>query len=97
MYVIKLKTILIYAVAVALVAAALSLIPGRAEEGGEVQLPIIMYHSICGDGEKQSKFVISRGELERDLEYISRSGYTTVGSAEVIDFVENGTPLPKNR
>ena len=72
MYVIKLKTILIYAVAVALVAAALSLIPGRAEEGGEVQLPIIMYHSICDDGEKQSKFVISRGELEREKEETER-------------------------
>ena len=97
MYIIKLKTILIYlCVFTMVIFSAGALLPkGEAEESGAVPLPVIMYHSICDDGEKTSKFVISKSSLKQVLKYITESGYTPISSWELIDFVENGTPLPE--
>ncbi len=97
MFIVKLKTILIYlCVFTIVVFSAGTLLPeGDAQEDNSVPLPVIMYHSICDDGEQTSKFVINRSALEKDLKYIADNGYTAISSAELIDFVENGTPLPE--
>lgn len=98
MYIIKLKTIFVYLLifnAVLVLSFAVRFSKGEAEEKEFASVPIIMYHSICDDGEKASKFVINKGALERDLKYITDNGYTTVSSGELISYVENGTPLPE--
>ncbi len=55
-------------------------------------LPIIMYHSI---GDNTGKYVISQSMLENDLKIIKEEGFTTITSADLIAFKENGVPLPE--
>lgn len=65
---------------------------GDAVEG--YSLPIIMYHSVLKDKARHSQYVISPDEFEADLKYLRDNGYETVVIADLIDYVENGTPLP---
>lgn len=58
----------------------------------EINLPIIMYHSI---GENTGKYVISPKMLEEDLKIINEMGFTTLTSADLIAYKEQGTPLPE--
>ena len=58
-------------------------------------VPVIMYHSILKDSSLQGKYVISPDQLENDLKYLSENGYSTVTVADLIAYVENGTPLPE--
>lgn len=57
-------------------------------------LPIVMYHSILNS--KQGTYIVSKSQLEQDLLAIKQNGYTPVFPSQVIDFVYNKTPLPKN-
>lgn len=103
MYVIKLKTILCYVLIFATIISAAKICEGISDaravtaeaEEGSVALPILMYHSVCEKAGKAAKFIVSEQDLRADFEYIKNSGYTTVSSAELIDFAENGTPLPE--
>lgn len=81
--------------AVCTILAALCLLPlgGFRFADGGTELPIIMYHSVS-NGTKNA-YVISPETLEADLTYLKDAGYTSVLPAEVIDFVENGKPLPE--
>ncbi len=65
----------------------------QAQQG--VSLPIIMYHGILQDTQRQGKYVISPALLESDMKYLRENGYTPVFMAQVIDYVKNGTPLPE--
>ncbi len=58
-------------------------------------VPVIMYHSILKDDSLQGKYVISPTQLEDDLIYLTENGYTAVTVADLISYVENGTPLPE--
>lgn len=60
-----------------------------------VELPIIMYHSILKDDELSGKYIITPECLIEDIEYISDMGYTSISAKELIDYVDNGTPLPE--
>lgn len=97
-FVIHLKTILFYILIIALVTCSVFFILGSAEENpqntDEVDLPILMYHAICTKSDKTGKFVITQNSFKEDLEYLSQNGYTAISISELIDFVENGTPLP---
>ncbi len=102
MYVIKLRSIICYILIFAAVVSAAKICEmsnsrtALAEiEEGSVALPVLMYHSVCGEAGKAAKFIVSEQDLRADFEYIKNNGYTTVGSAELIDFTENGTPLPE--
>lgn len=57
------------------------------------ELPVIMYHHILKS--TQNDYVVSPVQLEADLKYLSDKGYTTVTSTQIVDFVENGVPLPE--
>ena len=91
------------ALAVALVAVCEAVAAGRrmqAVENGDreeprVYLPILMYHSVLKDSSRLGQYVISPAQLESDLAYIRQQGYTTVVMRDVIDYVDNGTPLPE--
>lgn len=60
-----------------------------------VKLPILMYHSLCDNNDKQSRFVISRGEFEKDLKYLADNGYTTVSAGELADYLKRNGKLPQ--
>ncbi|MDD6284053.1 MAG: polysaccharide deacetylase family protein [Firmicutes bacterium] len=81
-------------VCMAIMAAAL-MSAHRTETFGSTALPIIMYHHISADPSKLGTYVISPEQFESDLKYIKAWGYTTVTAAQLIDFAEHGTPLPK--
>ena len=59
-----------------------------------IEVPIIMYHSVLKDENLQGKYVIAPYELESDLKYLTRHGYTTIVMQDLIDYVYNGKPLP---
>ena len=72
--------------------AGMKKISASADADTEISLPIIMYHSI---GENTGKYVISPKMLEEDLKTIKDMGFTTITSADLIAYKEQGTPLPE--
>lgn len=66
-----------------------------AQGEGTVFLPIIMYHGVLDDSARQGQYIISPAMLESDLAYIRAQGYETVVVQDLIDYVDNGTPLPE--
>lgn len=60
-----------------------------------VKLPIIMYHSVLKDTDLSGKFVVTPTEVENDIKYFQKAGYTSVSIREVIDYTENGGTLPE--
>ncbi len=64
-----------------------------ASEDG-IDLPVIMYHGILKDPARQGQYIISPTQFEHDLQYIRDAGYTTVTVADLIAYVDDGTPLP---
>lgn len=65
--------------------------PVAATETG-VAVPIIMYHSLLPGGD--STYVIDPALFEQDLQYLCENGYATVTVADLIAYVDEGTPLP---
>ena len=101
MYVIKLKSLIIYLIVFAVAISGTMLFGSAlAEEEpitdeGTARVPILMYHAICENPTKAGKFVITKAALEEDLKYLKKAGYNTISFAELIDFVENKVPLPE--
>lgn len=60
----------------------------------EIELPIIMYHLVTKTPKYIGKYGVTPAELERDMQYLRESGYTTVVLQDVINFVMHGVPLP---
>lgn len=90
------------AMAVALIAAVAFAIgtaerwrPTAAASADSVCLPIIMYHGILKEDSRQGQYIISPALFDSDLQYIRQLGYTTVVMQDLIDHVDQGTPLPE--
>lgn len=66
-----------------------------AKKDESIDLPVIMYHALLKDSKRWNDYVISPDMLEEDLKYITENGYTTILVKDLIDYVENGTPLPE--
>lgn len=64
-------------------------------DGGAVALPVAMYHHVLTEPSRLGDYVISPEQFEEDLQYIQKCGYTTISAAELLDFTQNGTPLPE--
>ncbi len=62
---------------------------------GTAFLPIVMYHGVLDDPSRQGQYIISPAQLEADLQTIRQNGYTTVVMQDLLDYVDNGTPLPE--
>lgn len=60
-----------------------------------VELPIVMYHSILKDTKRSGKYIITPDTLESDLKYISDNGYETITMSDLISYVYENTPLPE--
>jgi len=62
----------------------------------EIELPVVMYHLVTENPKYVGKYGITPEELESDLAYLKENNYNTVVMRDLIDFVNNGTKLPKN-
>ncbi len=62
---------------------------------GTVFVPIVMYHSVLNDAAREGQYIISPAQFRDDLQVIRDHGYTTVVMADLIAYVDNGTPLPE--
>ena len=65
------------------------------DEEEEIELPIIMYHSILKEKSRSGKYTITPDILEEDLKYIASKGYTTITMNELINYVYNNEELPE--
>ena len=63
-------------------------------EGTEI--PIIMYHHVTEDPKRSNNYTVTSEELEKDFLYLKNKGYNTVTTDMLVDYVENGVPLPDN-
>ena len=69
--------------------------PVSTTTGGEIKLPILMYHSVLDDANRQGKYVIMPEELKKDFEYIKQNGYTPILASDLINYKEKNVPLPE--
>ena len=67
----------------------------EAKSADTVSLPIVMYHGVLDDASRQGQYIITPAQFEADLKVIKARGYTTVVMADLLDYVDNGTPLPE--
>ena len=58
----------------------------------ELEVPIIMYHSLAGTSGSTS---ISAEAFEADLKYLQENGFEAVTLSQLVDFVHHAVPLPK--
>lgn len=63
-------------------------------DGDSVYVSIVMYHGVLNDKSRQGQYIITPAQLESDLKIIKERGYTTVVMQDLLDYVDNGTPLP---
>ena len=62
---------------------------------GSIPLPVVMYHGLTRISKYQNKFFISPKQFEKDLQYLQENQYTPVVMQDLINYVDNGTPLPE--
>ena len=84
-----------WVLAVVLACSFLSCAEAKAEEN-EARVPIIMYHLVTENSRYIGSWGIRPAALREDLEFLKQNGYNTVVMADLINFVEKGTPLPEN-
>ncbi len=60
----------------------------------QIELPIIMYHSLSESWNNKSKYVISPKLFEEDLKLIKEKGYEAIFIKDLIKFVYNEGDLP---
>ena len=56
-------------------------------------LPVLVYHRFTST-KKPDYYTVATSSMREQLEYITKKGYTTIFLSEMIDYVENGKPLP---
>lgn len=64
-------------------------------DGGEIFVPAVMYHSLLKDPARAGEYVLSPAVFEEDMRYLTENGYETVFVSDLVDYVEKGTPLPE--
>ncbi len=60
-----------------------------------ISLPIVMYHGMLEEKNRQGVYVVSPELFESDLSYLKEHGYTAVVVQDLIDYVDSGKPLPE--
>jgi peptidoglycan/xylan/chitin deacetylase (PgdA/CDA1 family) len=65
----------------------------NSSEEDTVVVPILMYHDIRMS--ELGKYAISPEEFESDLKYLKENNYTAITMTDLIDYVYNGSQLPK--
>ena len=64
-----------------------------AKSDDEIELPIIMYHSLLKS--QKSTYIVHPNIFEEDLKYIQSKGYSTITMTELINYVYNDASLPE--
>ncbi|MBQ6066056.1 MAG: polysaccharide deacetylase family protein [Clostridia bacterium] len=67
----------------------------QAAEGTPVDVPILMYHSVCVNDRVRSDYYITPEKFEGDLQYLKHNGYTAVFISELADYAEGKGELPE--
>lgn len=90
-------TALIILMASALVSNFYSVAPPRNQNTNpeEKKLPILMYHMILKNPQKENKFIISEKTFEEDLKYIKNNGFETILISDLIAFSRGEKDLPE--
>lgn len=70
-------------------AAAVFTASAMTEKDG-VEIPIVMYHSVLKDEKYHGRYVISPSELENDILYLKKHGYTTILMEDLINYTKGG-------
>lgn len=65
-------------------------------EADEVRLPILIYHDFSEEEINQNPLIVGRENFRRQMKYLKENGFHAVSPEQIVDFVENGVPLPKN-
>ena len=60
-----------------------------------VEVPILMYHSVCVNDKVHSDYYITPEKLESDLRYLQEKGYAAVFISEIADYAEGKGDLPE--
>lgn len=60
-----------------------------------IKLPIIMYHHISKNNARLNDFTISPEQFEKDMIYLKEKGYETISVKQLLDYIENNSPLPE--
>lgn len=60
-----------------------------------VKLPILMYHSVLNDANRENKYVITPEDFEKDLQFLKENGFQTITTADLIAYKENQIALPE--
>ena len=72
-----------------------SFLPTGNQEG--VDVPVAMYHHVLEeDSSLLGDYVISRQELESDLQWLQKAGYTPVSPDQLIAYAAGEGELPQN-
>ncbi len=58
------------------------------------QLPVVMYHHVLRDTARAGRYVLPADQLERDLRFLRKAGYTSVTVADLLGFVRGERDLP---
>ncbi len=66
----------------------------RADALSGVRLPIIMYHAVLKDPQRAGEYIISPAQLEKDLIYLKKHGYTAVLPRDLVEYVNGKAELP---
>ena len=70
-------------------------LPANGQEG--VDVPVVMYHHVLEeDSSLLGDYVISRQELESDLQWLQKAGYTPVSPDQLIAYAAGEGELPQN-
>ncbi len=59
-----------------------------------VTVPIVMYHGLIEDPQRQNRYMIDPAYFEQDLQYLTDNGYHTIVIQDLLDYFDKGTPLP---
>ncbi len=60
-----------------------------------ISVPVIMYHSVLNDKNRNGDYVVSPETLESDIKYLIKNGYSFVLIKDLISYVYEGKELPE--
>lgn len=60
----------------------------------KINLPVLMYHGITDSPSEVNEYNITIEDFESDLKWLGENGFTTVLPSQLIEYVQNGSPLP---
>ena len=68
---------------------------GGGDMAEPIDIPVLMYHSINSRESRTGDYVITPKAFRKDLEWLRDAGYQTVVVQDLLNYVEEGVPLPE--